>query len=289
MREFELYICPTPLGNLADITQRTLDVLRKADVVYAEDTRVTGKLLSSYNIEKPLKRLDEYELSRNVDAVIGVIKSGKVCAYCTDAGMPGISDPGMRLVAAAQKHGIRYTVLPGPSAASVAFVASGFQATSYYFGGFFPRKQSEQDKLLKSLSQLNAALVFYESPRRVQSAIRVVAKHFPFRQVALCRELTKLHEEVLVLPAQEMFYALKEKEKLGNLKGEIVFVISPPLAQEQETDLAQIHKAARLRAEQLVTQEQASHKDIVRILRNEFGIERNVAYDMVQNLKNKEF
>ena len=192
----KLVLCPTPIGNLGDITLRTLDELRAADVVCAEDTRVTGKLLAHFDIEKRLERLDEATISKQADRIIQRVLAGERIAFCSDAGMPGVSDPGSRLVASAQAAGAPYEVLPGASAAATAYVASGFSDPRYYFGGFFPRKTGERKAVLEALSGLDASLVFYESPRRIADALAVVAEVFPAREVAVCRELTKRHEEV---------------------------------------------------------------------------------------------
>ncbi len=189
-------IVPTPIGNLGDITLRALDALRTADVVCAEDTRVSGGLLAALGISKRLERLDENAMGSRAADVVARAADGQHIAYCTDAGMPGVSDPGMRLVAAAREAGVAVEVLPGASAAITAYVASGTACSRFYFGGFFPRKAGERERMLDSLRSLDAALVFYESPNRLCDALDTIARAYPMRQVAVCRELTKLHEEV---------------------------------------------------------------------------------------------
>ena len=136
----KLIICPTPLGNLGDVTQRSLDAFTSCDVVCCEDTRVTGKLLSALGLRKPLERLDEATISYKAEVIAQRVLSGEVIAYASDAGMPGVSDPGLRLVDAARTVGAMVEVLPGPTAVTTAYVASGFTAQSFYFGAFFPRK-----------------------------------------------------------------------------------------------------------------------------------------------------
>ena len=163
----KLVIVPTPIGNLGDMTLRSLEALREADVVCAEDTRVTGKLLAHFGIEKRLARLDEAMIGSRAAGVVERVAAGEVVAYCSDAGMPGVSDPGLRLVAAAREAGVAVEVLPGASAAACAYVASGTVCPRFYFGGFFPRKATEQRTVLAELSGLDAALVFYESPNRL--------------------------------------------------------------------------------------------------------------------------
>ncbi|WP_255464453.1 16S rRNA (cytidine(1402)-2'-O)-methyltransferase, partial [Adlercreutzia sp. ZJ305] len=228
-----LVIVPTPIGNLGDMTARALDALRAADVVCAEDTRVTGRLLAAFGIEKRLERLDEALIGVRAAGVAERVCAGEVIAYCSDAGMPGVSDPGMRLVAAARAAGAPVEVLPGPSAAATAYVASGCANTSYFFGGFFPRKAAEQRARLESLRALDAALVFYESPNRLVGALKAVAEAFPLREVTVCRELTKLHEEVLrgLAGAVRDAFAARAGEP-GGIRGEIVLVIDGPNARE---------------------------------------------------------
>ena len=149
----KLVIVPTPIGNLGDMTLRSLEALREADVVCAEDTRVTGKLLAHFGIEKRLARLDEAMIGSRAAGVVERVAAGEVVAYCSDAGMPGVSDPGLRLVAAAREAGVAVEVLPGASAAACAYVASGTACPRFYFGGFFPRKAAEQRTVLEELAR----------------------------------------------------------------------------------------------------------------------------------------
>ena len=193
----KLIICPTPIGNLGDMTERTVSALGEADVVCAEDTRVTGKLLAAFGIEKRLERLDEALIGDRAASIVERVLAGEVIAYCSDAGMPGVSDPGLRLVRAAREAGAPVEVLPGASACATAYVASGCTCPRFYFGGFFPRKDVERKAALDALRTLDAALIFYESPNRVASALESMAQAFPLREAAVCRELTKLHEEVV--------------------------------------------------------------------------------------------
>ena len=194
----------------------------------AEDTRVTGKLLASFGISCRMERLDENTVGQRAAAIVERVLSGEVIAYCTDAGMPGVSDPGQRLVAAARAAGAPVEVLPGPTATATAYVASGFTCPRFYFGGFFPRKEGQRAETLAALQSLDAVLLFYESPHRIVAALRAVAESMPYRQVAVCRELTKLHEEVAIGTAQELAEAFAEREAAGGVKGEIVLVIDAP-------------------------------------------------------------
>lgn len=275
----KLIICPTPIGNLGDMPQRALDALAAADVVCAEDTRVTGKLLAAFGIEKRLERLDEALIGSRAEGIVARVAAGEVIAYCSDAGMPGVSDPGLRLVRACREAGAPVEVLPGPTAAATAYVASGCTNARFYFGGFFPRKAGEQRAALDAVRALDAALIFYESPNRVAAALSVLAEAFPLREAAVCRELTKLHEEVVRGPLPVLAEQFAERAAGGGVKGEIVIVIDGPneaenqAAEEGAADAAR-SAASRLKAEGL------RNKDIARQLAAEFGLPRNVAYDI---------
>lgn len=278
----KLVVVPTPLGNLGDVTLRALEALREADVVCAEDTRVTGKLLLALGIEgKRVERLDENLVGKRVDEIVQRVIDGEAIAYCTDAGMPGVSDPGLRLVRAVREAGAAVEVLPGPTAVATAYVASGCTDSAFYFGGFFPRKDAARAALLEQLKPLEAALVFYESPNRVAGALQAIASAFPHRDVAVCRELTKLHEEVFRGSALEVAAEFASRD---SVKGEIVIVVDGPSDAERASDAEHAASDAAVRARELVDQG-ASSKDAVRALVKEFGIARNEAYRIINLLR----
>lgn len=276
----KLVICPTPLGNLGDMTPRALEALRGADVVCAEDTRITGKLLAAFDIHVPVERLDEASISTRAASVVERVLAGENVAYCSDAGMPGVSDPGQRLIVVAREMGAQVEVLPGPTAVATAYAASGFTCPRFYFGGFFPRKAGERQQTLQGLRALDAVLVFYESPRRIDDALEVVSQHMPSRQVAVCRELTKLHEEIYVDSAPKAAAEFARRQAEGGVKGEIVLVIDAPAEEEQQADAEASLESARVRAGQLRAEGALSNKDIAATLKREFGISRNQAYDL---------
>ena len=278
-RQGKLVICPTPIGNLGDMTPRAKEALAAADTVCAEDTRVTGKLLASFGISCRMERLDENTVGQRAAAIVERVLSGEVIAYCTDAGMPGVSDPGQRLVAAARAAGAPVEVLPGPTATATAYVASGFTCPRFYFGGFFPRKEGQRAETLAALQSLDAVLLFYESPHRIVGALRAVVESMPYRQVAVCRELTKLHEEVAIGTAQELAEAFAEREAAGGVKGEIVLVIDAPSEQEHACKAQDAREGASDRAAQLAAEGMRA-KQISKQLAAEFGLSRNEAYDM---------
>lgn len=277
----KLIIIPTPLGNLGDVTKRTLLAFEACDTMCCEDTRVTGKLLAALGVEKRLERLDEATVSKRAGEIVRRVLDGEVIGFASDAGMPGVSDPGQRLVDEAHNQGARVEVLPGGTAVATAYVASGFPTQSFYFGAFFPRKDGERKRTLESLRRLDAALVFYESPQRIVSALACIADAFPLRRVAVCRELTKVHEEVyrdLTASVRDEFAARASK---GSIKGEIVIVIDAPTDEERHCDHAEQANDAAHRAHELLAEGALSKKDIVKALRDEFGISRNEAYNLV--------
>ena len=274
----KLVICPTPIGNLGDMPPRALEALRGADTICAEDTRVTGKLLAALGVAgKRLERMDENLMGQRADGVIGRVRAGEVIVYCTDAGMPGVSDPGLRLVRAAREAEtpVPIEVLPGPTAASTAYVASGCTDAAFYFGGFFPRKAGERRDLLARLRPLDAALIFYESPNRLTDALAAIAEVLPLRTMAVCREMTKMHEEVQRATAGE----LQELFANRTVKGEIVLVIDGPAAEERQEDARCALEAADARAAELASQG-VRPKETARMLSAEFGISRNDAYEL---------
>lgn len=192
-----LYICSTPIGNLADITHRAVEVMRQVACIAAEDTRHTRKLLAHYGISTPLVSLHEHNEAQRAPALIERMLRGDDVALVSDAGTPLISDPGYKLVQAALEAGIEVVPVPGASALLAALVGAGLPPHPFYFGGFLPRRRSERRRLLEALRPLGATLVFYEVPHRLQQTLSDLAQLFPERRAAVARELTKVHEEFL--------------------------------------------------------------------------------------------
>jgi 16S rRNA (cytidine1402-2'-O)-methyltransferase len=214
-----LIVCPTPLGNLRDITLRALDVLAAADVIACEDTRRTRVLLKRHGIVGPgLVSLHEHNERARAGALVARIQAGAGVALVSDAGMPLISDPGFALLRAALAAGLQVEVLPGPSAALTALVASGLPADRFRFVGFLPRKRGELQRLLAGVGD---TLIAFESPARLPATLAALAEIDPQRPAAVCRELTKLHEEVRRGPAAELAAHYAEHAP----RGEIVLVL----------------------------------------------------------------
>lgn len=280
----KLILCPTPLGNLGDMPPRAREALRSADAICAEDTRITGKLLAALGIEgKRLERLDENVIADRAPALMERIAAGETIVYCTDAGMPGISDPGMRLVRTARDEALPVEVLPGPTAVATAYVASGTLCPCFYFGGFFPRKDAARQALLQSLAPLDAALIFYESPNRLVSALESIAATVPLRRVTVCRELTKLHEEILSGTAQDLAAIFGERPQV---KGEIVLVIDGAPDAEHATAAAAAAEDAAVFARKALDDGERP-KDVAKAMAERFAISRNEAYDLVLSLKDE--
>lgn len=253
-----LIIVGTPIGNLGDLTPRVAQAFEAADAICCEDTRVTSKLLAHLGISRPLVRCDENVIASRSPELIGRILAGDVIAFASDAGMPSVSDPGQVLVDAAREAGVDVEVIPGPSACVTALVASGISCEHFYFEGFLPRKHGERVRRLSQLAAIPGALLFYESPHRVAASLEALAEVFPARQVALCRELTKLHEEVLRAQAP---YLLEQVRERGELKGEMVLVVAPP-SEEELAAFASMMPGAAVGAAGAVDVDEALQKDI---------------------------
>jgi 16S rRNA (cytidine1402-2'-O)-methyltransferase len=192
-----LAVCATPIGNLADLTLRVLEELREADVVLCEDTRRTRKLLDRYEVDARLLSYHRHNEARREGEVLRRLASGERVALVSDAGLPGVNDPGARLISAALEVGVPVTVLPGPSAVETALVASGLVGERYQFVGYLPRRGGELHGLAAELARWPHPVVAFESPRRLPVSLAVLAEVMPERSAAVCRELTKRHEEVV--------------------------------------------------------------------------------------------
>lgn len=216
-----LYLVPSPIGNLGDITYRAVETLRNADVILCEDTRTSGVLLRHYNIQKPLTAYHAHNEHKVLTHLVDQLLAGKVFALITDAGTPGISDPGFLLVRECVKNDIPVECLPGATAFVPALVQSGLPATSFVFEGFLPVKKGRQT-MIKKLAEEQRTIILYESPHRLVKTLRELAVFFgPDRQAAVCRELTKMFEET----NKNTLAALEAHYEAHHPKGEIVLVI----------------------------------------------------------------
>ena len=226
-----LSLVGTPIGNLGDLSPRAAETFRTADLICCEDTRVTSRLLAHLGISKSLMRCDDNVIAQRAPELVERELAGERIAFASDAGMPSVSDPGQVLVELARRVGAPVEVIPGPSACVTALVLSGIPSDQFFFEGFLPRKHGERVRRLQRLASIPGALIFYESPYRAEASLKAIAEVFPQRMVALCRELTKLHEEVLRAPAPELHEQVVAR---GELKGEMVIVVAPPTQEELE-------------------------------------------------------
>jgi 16S rRNA (cytidine1402-2'-O)-methyltransferase len=225
---------PTPLGNLGDITARAVSALESCDLVVCEDTRRTGLLLKHLGIEKPLQRFDDHAGGREADILANALASGKTVAYCSDAGMPGINDPGFELARLARKSNAQISFLPGPSAVTLAVAASGLPTHAFSFLGFIPAKSEARIAFIRKLAAREETSVVFESPHRIEETLNDIDALMPDRELALGRELTKLHETWYRGTSAQILAALGTERR-----GELVLVIAGADAKRIINDLGQ--------------------------------------------------
>lgn len=228
----KLYLIPTPIGNLKDITLRALEVLQNADVIAAEDTRLSLKLLNHYEIKKPLISYHKHNEMGKSEDLIERLQKGETIALITDAGTPGISDPGSVIVKKCIENNIKFEVLPGATAITTALVYSGLDTTKFLFRGFLPRENKERKPIAEDLKNSTETLIFYEAPHRLRDTLEFLLKEFGNRNIALCRELTKLHEEVLRMKIEDAIKYYNENDP----RGEYVLVLEGKTQEEIEKE-----------------------------------------------------
>ena len=228
-----LYVVATPIGNLGDITVRALATLAAAETVLCEDTRTSGKLMERFAIKTKLSPYHEHNAQKVRPAILERLQQGAAIALISDAGMPLVSDPGYRLVKEAVELGLPVTACPGPSAVLTGLALSGLPTDRFLFAGFVPQKQGERKRLFAEFEKLKATLIFFESPHRIVETLQDLGLALPGRQIAVTRELTKLHEEVLRGSAHEIAETLAARPAV---KGEITLIVGPPLEDEAVSD-----------------------------------------------------
>ncbi|WP_160677773.1 16S rRNA (cytidine(1402)-2'-O)-methyltransferase [Clostridium sp. C8-1-8] len=228
----KLYLVPTPIGNLKDITLRAIDTLKSVDIIAAEDTRQTLKLLNHYEIKKPLISYHMHNEHGKSEDIIGIINSGKSVALVSDAGTPGISDPGAIIVKRCIEENVEFEVLPGATATTTALVYSGFDTTKFIFRGFLPRENKDRLKVVEDLKDRSETIIFYEAPHRLLNTLDFLKECFGDRRISICRELTKLHEEVVRVNISEAIVYFTSKQP----KGEFVLVLEGKTKEEIENE-----------------------------------------------------
>jgi len=275
-----LYVVGTPIGNLEDITLRALRILRTADRIACEDTRQTQKLLNHYDIHTPTVSYHEHnEMTRAPELVVH-LEEGESIALVTDAGMPGISDPGFRLISLAVRHGIRVVPVPGASAFLSALVASGLPGETFKFHGFLPAKAGQRRKLLDEVRDLPRTQIFYDAPHRIIETLKdIVEVMGSTRHIVVAREVTKIHEEFLRGRAEDV---LRTAEERGELKGEITLLIGKA---EETTKAAPSQETVGQMVRKLMQQESLEEKDALKRVAKEMGIGKSEAYREWQRTK----
>lgn len=241
-----LYLVPTPIGNLEDMTYRSVRILQEVDLIASEDTRNTQKLLNHFEIQTPQKSLHEHNYKERIPQLIAELMSGRSIAQVSDAGMPSISDPGHELVLACIQAGIPVVAIPGPTAGMTALIASGLLPQPFLFYGFLGRKKKEQQTTLETLKEYTATLIFYESPYRISATLTNMLTVFGNRQVVLCRELTKIHEEYLRGSIEELLDYIEEHP----VKGECCLLVEGNTGSEEPQ--TQIEGSLKEQVEQLI-------------------------------------
>jgi 16S rRNA (cytidine1402-2'-O)-methyltransferase len=274
-----LYLVATPIGNLEDITLRAIRILKQVDLIACEDTRQTQKLLNHYGIEKPTISYHEHnEASRAAELVEKLVKEARI-AVVSDAGMPGISDPGFRLVSSAIKRGVPVVPIPGPAAFISALVASGLPVGSFSFRGFLPVKGGARTRELEKIQHSAETEIFYEAPHRIRETLEdIVAALGAERRIVIARELTKIHEEFLRGTASQVLGVVKAR---GGIKGEITLLIGP--ASEGEVQSSAISVPERVA--QLMREEKLDEKAALKKVAKERGISKSEAYRELQRGK----
>jgi 16S rRNA (cytidine1402-2'-O)-methyltransferase len=280
-----LYLVATPIGNLEDITLRALRVLKEVDVIACEDTRQTQKLLNHYAITTRTTSYHEHNEMTKSAELVKEMQEGATVALVTDAGMPGISDPGYRLITLAIRHHLPVVPIPGASAFLAALVASGLPTDSFRFSGFLPAKRGDRRAALEQIKASPHTQVFYEAPHRAVESLEDVCEVLgESRQVVIAREVTKLHEEFLRGRAVEVLANLKQRE---SVKGEITLLIGK--AGEEEAHVAADASSARVpirqRLEQIMAEEKVDEKAALKKVAKERGVSKSEAYRELQRGK----
>ena len=276
-KEFKkgLYLVPTPIGNLKDITLRALETLRKSDFILCEDTRISKNLLSRYKINTKLISNHKFNEKKNLSKIIDLLKKGSVVSMISDAGTPNISDPGSLLVKECVKNEIEIIPLPGPSAVTTALSASGF-SDKFFFYGFFPEKNNEILKTLETTKKIDCSIIFFISSKKINKIIPYIKKEFLGRKILICREISKLFEEFIRSDINE----LKLFEK--SLKGELTIVISEKLNKKNSLELSESDKST---IKKMINK--LSIKEITNLIHQNNPVSKKIIYKYCVDIKNE--
>ncbi|WP_438777077.1 16S rRNA (cytidine(1402)-2'-O)-methyltransferase [Enterococcus sp. DIV0170] len=265
-----LYLVPTPIGNLEDMTFRAVKTLQTVDLIASEDTRNTQKLLNHFEVKVPQKSLHEHNYNERIPELLNFLKEGNSIAQVSDAGMPSISDPGHELVVACIEENIPVVALPGATAGMTALIASGLMPQPFLFYGFLQRKRSIQKRELEELKKQTATLIFYESPHRIKETLKNLLEVLGNREVVICRELTKLYEEYLRGTAEEVIEYLSEHA----LKGECCLLVSGATDAEEE----EVFEGTLKEQVEALTLDGTSSKEAIKIVAKRHGLKKQDVY-----------
>lgn len=277
-----LFLVATPIGNLEDVTARALRVLREADVVAAEDTRRTARLLNHFGITTPLTSLHEHNEHRKQTALVERLLRGDTIALVSDAGTPLVSDPGAALVRAARASGVRVVAVPGPSAVLAALTASGLPCETFAFLGFLPARAAERSRWLRRVAAEPHTVVCFEAPHRLRQTLAEMSLVFGERQICLGRELTKVHEEVVTGTAGELLMNLQED------RGECTLVIAPDASASRIPDDAPDDRQTWLDFRQLTEQEGLGRREAVSTLARRYGRSARGVYAAIERARSSD-
>lgn len=269
-----LYLCPTPIGNLEDITYRTVRCLREADIIAAEDTRHTRQLLSAYDIDTPLLSYHEHNKAEKGPQLIDMLREGKMIALVSDAGMPAICDPGSDLVHLAIEADIPIVPLPGANAGLTGLIASGMDTTRFTFIGFLPKTKKHRLPVLESIKGYEGTLIFYEAPHRIQTVLSELIEVLGDRQAVICRELTKRYEQYMRGSLQQV----KEELAAQGVRGEFVILVAGAAAAEEHGPASDGDYASLVRE---LMEQGIDKKEAVRMVAKRCGVPKRSVYQAV--------
>tara|TARA_B100001540_G_scaffold2189_1_gene2062 strand:- start:4801 stop:5661 length:861 start_codon:yes stop_codon:yes gene_type:complete len=271
-----LYCVATPIGNLGDITIRAIEIIKKSELILCEDTRVSKKLLSKYNINKKLVSHHKFNEKKKLSFILKLLENDKIISMISDAGTPAISDPGRILINKCIEKNINIFPIPGSSAVSAAISVSGF-SDKYFFCGFLPEKKNQIIKLFSSLSKINCSIVFFISPKKINKIIEILKKYFFERKILICREISKYHEEYIR-------DSIKNLSKIPIFtKGEVTIVISED--ENLEKKLTDLEESDKIKVKYLL--KKMTIKNIVNEINKEKKISKKIIYDYCLKLKNE--
>jgi len=283
----KLYICGTPIGNLEDITLRSLKTLRKVDLIAAEDTRHTRKLLNHYHIDKPLTSYHEFNKGKKSDYILQYLKKGQDVALVSDAGMPGICDPGYEIINLVIQSHIQVIPIPGVSALTTALVISGFDMSSFIFEGFIPKKKTEKEQIFSRLKEEKRTIIFYESPYRIKDSLTIIKKTMGERRIVITRELTKKFEEIKRGYISEIISEVSPR----NIKGELTLVLQGFKGKKNElestVDDSKIKDEIKKKMK-IYLKKGYYNKDIVLLITKEYNVPKNWVYQNILEERNSD-